>query len=95
MDTGEPCGLRNCKKTVARLDIRINWIQCDNCNTWCHNVCANISNTQVINKETPFICQLCKGNTFDGFTSQETTANKITFKKFGRLASKETEVVDG
>lgn len=39
------------------LGSTIDWIQCDNCNKWYHNVCIKL--TKVVKKNSKFVCKYC------------------------------------
>ena len=60
-DTGEPCGLPDCKRPKPTKHKNVKLVQCTNedCETWCHYVCAKIPYRTTFTREQPYICPLC------------------------------------
>ena len=60
-DTGEPWGLPDCKRPKPTKHKNVKLVQCtnNNCETWCHYVCADLPYKTIFTQEQPFICPLC------------------------------------
>ena len=95
LDTGEPCGMPDCKRPVAEHK-NINWVCCDNCNRWCHYDCVDLPETAKYGKEDPYTCPICEPP-FEGFTSQDqyNPENQIVNQsKSQNLGNPENQIVN-
>ena len=94
IDTGEPCGAKNC----LRPGETIQWVQCDICDTWYHFKCVGLAYKKEY-QDLTFNCMSCmrpqieefyteSESSFQGFPSQE-SRDIANSRKIGKLTFRE------